>query len=241
MTIRCETRDDGANLVIAVIGELRLTDTVPLRERLLKCLAEQPGALLVDLTGLHVEQAPSLAVFTAVLRQAARWPGTPVLLYGPPAQTRRLLLAGAFRRLPLYDDRAGAIAHLHDERRSRPSVIDQLLPVSGSARHARDVATEACLRWDLPHLVAPASLIATELVANVIDHVHTMMTLHLTLRPRYLHVAVRDGSPVPPDPPGKIRPETAGGRGLLLVGELAHSWGWLPSKDGKVVWASLRR
>ncbi|GGN66905.1 hypothetical protein GCM10010112_29820 [Actinoplanes lobatus] len=241
MTIRCETRDDGANLVIAVTGELQLTDAGALRERLLKCLAEQPGALLVDLAGLHVVQSLALAAFTAVLRQAARWPGTPVLICGPSAQTRRLLLAGAFRGLPLYDDLAGATAHLPDERRIRPSLSEQLLPVSGSTRHGRDVATEACLRWDLPDLVAPASLIATELVANVVDHVHTMMTLHLTLRPRYLNIAVRDGSPVLPEPPGQITPEAAGGRGLLLVGELAHTWGWLPSKDGKVVWASLRR
>jgi hypothetical protein len=30
------------------------------------------------------------------------------------------------------------------------------------------------------------------------------------------------------------------GRGLLLVEATAHSWGWLPTDNGKVVWASLQ-
>jgi hypothetical protein len=30
-----------------------------------------------------------------------------------------------------------------------------------------------------------------------------------------------------------------GGRGLQLVAKMAAHWGWLPSRDGKVVWATL--
>ena len=56
------------------------------------------------------------------------------------------------------------------------------------------MATEACLRWDLPHLIAPASLIASELVSNVVDHAHTMMTLRLSLRQRFLTSPSADGS-----------------------------------------------
>ncbi|MEV0897430.1 ATP-binding protein [Actinoplanes sp. NPDC049802] len=241
MTIRCEMRDDGPDVVVAVAGELGLPDTVPLRNRLLKCLAEQPGALLLDLSGLRVNQPLAVAVFFAVLRQAAHWPGTPVLLCGPPPATRELLLTGAHQRLPLFGGLAEARAHVNDGRRSLPALNERLPPVAGSARHARDVATEACLRWDLPGLIPAASLIVTELVANVVDHAHTMMTLRLTLHSRDLSLAVRDGSPAPPVPSRPISPEAAGGRGLMLVGELAHSWGWLPSEDGKVVWASLRR
>jgi len=241
MSIRCETSGDGANLIATVSGELRLADTAPLHIALLKCLAEQPDALLVDLTGLHVRQPLALSVFTAVLRQAARWPGTPVLLCGPPPDTRRHLVAGAYRRLPLFTGTAPALAHLHDERLTMPSLSEELLPVSGAARHARDVVTEACLRWDLPELVAPASLIVNELVANVVDHAGTMMTLRLSLRKRYLNIAVRDGSPAPPVLSAAVSPEALNGRGLMLVNELACTWGSLPATDGKVVWAALRR
>jgi hypothetical protein len=239
MAVRCEVSGDGAGMVATLSGGLRLADRAALQDRLLKCLAEQPRALLVDLSAMWVDEPPALSVFTVVLRQAARWPGTPVLLCGPHPGTRELLSTTAGHRLPLHPNVEAALAHLHDRRRTVPSISEDLLPVSGSTRHARDVATEACVRWDLPGLVAPASLIVTELVANVVDHAHTMMTLRLSLRQRYLNVAVRDGSPNPPAL--GTPPRTGGGRGLILVDELADRWGHLPSTGGKVVWAALRR
>ncbi|GIE31557.1 hypothetical protein Ait01nite_046020 [Actinoplanes italicus] len=241
MSIRCEVYGDGTTLIAELSGELRLSDSAPLRERLLKCLADQPDALLIDLSGMRVEQPLALAIFTAVLRQAARWPGTPILCYSPTGDTRELLSAKAYHRLPIFGSREAALAHLHDGRLTVPSISEELLPVGGSSRHARDVATEACLRWDLPDLIAPASLIVTELVANVVDHARTMMTLRLSLRPRYLNLAVRDGSHAPPVAAIPAHPEAKRGRGLLLVNELAYSWGHLPSDHGKVVWAALRR
>ncbi|MEU4557783.1 ATP-binding protein [Actinoplanes sp. NPDC023936] len=241
MAVHCEVHPEGQRLTVAVNGLLRLSDSVPLRERLLKCLAEQPEALLIDLGGLHVDQPLALSVFTAILQQAARWPGTPVLLHSPPPRTRDLLINGAYRQLPLVADRAAAEARLSDERLVIPQIRDDLLPVSGSTRHARDVVTDACLRWDLPDLVAPASLIVTELVANVIDHAHTMMALRVSLRKRYLNIAVRDGSADPPEPGGPHQPHSTHGRGLLLIDSMAYTWGWLPTESGKVVWAALRR
>ena len=241
MPIRFAVNGDGSTLIATVPGILRLSDSAALRESLFACLAEQPDALLIDLSGLDVEQPRALSVFTTVLRQADRWPGTPVLLYGPTPATRGLLETDAYQRRALCDDRAAALAHLDDNgRRPTSSLSEDLLPVAGSTRHARDIATEACIRWDVPELIAPASLIVSELVANVVDHAHTMMTLRLSLRQRYLNMAVRDGSPTPPAAPRQVSPEAASGRGLLLINELATHWGHLPSKDGKVVWAALR-
>jgi anti-anti-sigma regulatory factor len=242
MTVRCEVAGDSTRLVVTLTGRLRLADAAPLRDQLLKCLAEQPDALLVDLRGLHVDQPLALAVFTVLRRQAANWPGTPVLFCGPSPKARELLLRGAYQRLPLFDSVPAALEHLGDDRLTLPSINEQLLPVAGSTRHARDVVTEACLRWDLPGLVAPASMVVTELVANVVDHAHTLMLLRLSLRARYLNIAVRDGSPELPVLRAPAAAEgAAGGRGLILVGTVAHLWGALPSHDGKVVWAALRR
>ncbi|MEU4623831.1 ATP-binding protein [Actinoplanes sp. NPDC023801] len=241
MSIRYEVNSNGANLMVALSGELGLANSTQVRDRLLKCLAEQPDSLLVDLSAMRVQQPLALAIFPAVMRQAARWPGTPVLFCSPTADTREHLSGQAFQRLPVFDGRDAALAHLHDRRLIMPSISEELLPVSGSSRHARDVTTDACLRWDLPELIAPASLVVTELVANVVDHAGTMMTLRLSLRPRYLNVAVRDGSHDPPVAAGPASLEASRGRGLLLVTELAYRWGYLPSQDGKVVWAALRR
>ena len=242
MPITYEVSADNGGLIGSVAGSLSLVDVPSLHVNLLKSLAEQPAALLLDLRALDVVDPLALTVFNAVARQAARWPGTPILLFGLTLPTRELFAKRVFHQLSIVDSLDAARAQLAtDPETGRASVSDELLPVRGAARHARDLATDACLRWDLPGLAGPASLIANELVSNVVDHVHTMMTLRLSLRPRYLTVAVRDGSPVEVHPPGEVPLDARRGRGLLLVDATAHAWGCVPSADGKVVWASLRR
>ncbi|MEV4642701.1 ATP-binding protein [Actinoplanes sp. NPDC049548] len=238
MSVEARVTAEHGRLLVGLSGGLGLPDVAPLRQRLLKCLAEQPDAMMLDISALKVQEPLALAVFSTVARQAARWPGIPVVLCAPRWEARHALTLAAYRRLPLTDSVDEARAMLADDRRMLPTISDELLPIKGAARQARNVATDACLRWDLPDLVAPASLIASELVSNVVDHAHTMMTLRMSVRRRYLHIAVRDGSSEPPE----LRPTTpsaSSGRGLMLVKASAHSWGWLPCEGGKVVWASL--
>ncbi|MDY7086864.1 MAG: ATPase [Actinomycetota bacterium] len=238
MTVEYGVEFDGLHLIATVSGALGLTEVSGLYTHILKSLAEQPDALLVDLSQLAVTEPLAFAVFAAANRQATRWPGTPMVLCAPQQPIREILDGHPFRQLVVADSLDAARDRLaRDPAATVLALSDELLPIRGAARHARDVATEACLRWDLPHLVGPADLIATELVSNVIDHANTTMTL----RPRYLHIAVRDGSPEQVCPPAGPPPMTGKGRGLLLVDATAHAWGCLPSADGKVVWASLRR
>jgi hypothetical protein len=119
------------------------------------------------------------------------------------------------------------------------AVVEQLLPVSGAPRHARTVVTDACLRWDLPDLVGPAALIISELVSNVVDHAHTMMTIEVAHRDSHLYLAVHDGAGAP-----AVLRELAGdlalrGRGLMLVAAAATTWGYDHREDGKTVWATV--
>jgi anti-anti-sigma regulatory factor len=238
VTVDCTTQDDGGRLIARLSGVLSRSNVSQTRSLLLKCLAEQPRALLVDLTDLFVAEPLALHVFTAVVRQAARWPGTPVLLCGPQPQTARLLDSAAYRRLQIFATIKAARDHLGRGGHGLPTIAEDLLPVSGAARQSRNVATDACLRWELPDLVAPASLICSELVSNAVDHAATMMTLRLSVGNGYLFIAVRDGSPAEPVLAARS-PTAARGRGLRLVSAVAHRWGFLPARDGKVVWASL--
>jgi len=240
VSVESVVRADDGRLLVGLAGRLDLTDTAAIRLRLLKCLAEQPEALLVDLAALDVAEPLAVAIFSTVARQASRWPGIPMILCAPQATMRDSLQLAAYRRLPVYASVEAARADLADRRQTLSMLSDELLPISGAARQARNVATDACLRWDLPELVAPASLIASELVSNVVDHAHTMMTLRMTLHRRYLHIAVRDGSVAAPELQRTATTAASSGRGLMLVDATAHSWGWLPCDDGKVVWASLR-
>jgi anti-anti-sigma regulatory factor len=240
VSVDCSVHKDGHRLLAVLTGELGLGEAAGLRVQLLKCLAEQPEALLLDLSRMTLSDPLALTVFGAVRRQAARWPGTPMLICAPAPPVDALLRGASFRSLPVFPTVAAARTHAGHQRQTMLVLADDLLPVSGAARQARNLATDACARWDLPDLVAPASLIASELVSNVVDHAHTMMTVNLTLLRRHLQIAVRDGDTTAPVPhtaePGAISPR---GRGLMLVAATARAWGWLPTSNGKVVWASL--
>jgi len=238
MAVDCSVIAHGDGLTATLTGNLSLADAAPVRTRLFKCLAEQPDALFVDLAGLSVEEPIALAVFSAVSRQAARWPGIPVVFCAPTDPVRAMILGGAYRRLPLEGTVESAREEFHAGGHTLPSLIDEIIPVTGAARQAREVAAEACLRWNLPGLLEPASVIASELVTNVVNHAGTIATLRISLRPRFVTIAVKDGSAVEPR---RRTPDLSGGRGLLLVEAMAHSWGWLPVDGGKVVWASLDR
>jgi hypothetical protein len=181
----------------------------------------------------------TLTVFVALTRQAANWPGVPILLCSPSEPTAEHLSRAVFRHLPVFEDVTTAWEAASRSRVSLPSLRDSLLPLPGAARQARDLATEACARWDLPHLIGPASTVADELAANAIAHAATAMTVVLTLTDRFLHVSVRDGSPTEPRLDGGSTFASAKGRGLRLVEAVASAWGALPTADGKVVWASL--
>ncbi|MEV4537504.1 ATP-binding protein [Asanoa sp. NPDC049518] len=117
-----------------------------------------------------------------------------------------------------------------------------LPPLAGTAHEARAVATDACLRWHVEHLVGPACLVASELVTNAVQHAETTMTMRLSLVGDHLLVEVEDGCVRPP----MLRPlpaptDPAPGRGLVLVARTAARSGWVPTPDGKIVWATLRR
>ncbi|GIF15805.1 ATP-binding protein [Actinoplanes teichomyceticus] len=128
---------------------------------------------------------------------------------------------------------------VHRGRAGASGVVEDLLPVAFAGRHARNVVTESCLRWGLAHLLAPATLIVTELVSNVVMHAHTMMTLEIGLRGRFLRLAVHDGCASPPVLHPDRDPAGPGGLGLHLVASSSADWGYARTGGGKVVWADL--
>jgi anti-anti-sigma factor len=235
--ITCEVRDASPVTVVRLRGGLDLGTMRAVHTVLDDCLAAQPDALVVDLTDVTVHDRLALSVFAATARRAADWPAVPVVLCAPPPEAADWLAESTTCRVvPVRRDCAEATRAANEV--AAPRLRARLEPVAEACRRARELVVDACARWNLPETVGPASLVLSELVGNVVRHAGTPMQVTLTLRRPYLHLAVVDGCRawVRAGSPDLL---AEGGRGLLLVREMAQRWGSVPAGDGKVVWAML--
>ncbi|MET7400287.1 STAS domain-containing protein [Dactylosporangium sp. NPDC005572] len=232
-TLTCLAEPDHPVTLIRAAGLLTDGSAPVLRAAAGKALADHPDLLLIDVSAVEVRDDGTLAVFPVLARQAAE-AEVSVMLVGPsPALTGHLETHAAGRRLPVFATRAEAEA-AHD-RRPGPRRISADLPGEPAATHlAREFVDRACARWRIRALTDHAALIATELVANAVQHARTAAVISLALRRHHLHLSVRDGS--------QERPRrSSDGYGMLIIEALSAGWGCVRTTDGKVVWTTLRR
>ncbi|MFH8490118.1 ATP-binding protein [Streptomyces longisporoflavus] len=97
-----------------------------------------------------------------------------------------------------------------------------------------------------PHLSEVAELLATELVANAMQHTKGPAALRIRWAHGVLRIGVWDADPTPPQPTAPAAALAEAGRGLALVRGCADEWGWytlgatqLPGSNGKFVWCEL--
>ncbi|WP_246607840.1 ATP-binding protein [Paractinoplanes toevensis] len=203
-------------------------------------LATEPNRLLLDVSGLQIGDPRGLTALSAVVCQTADWPDVPIVLCGASPETAAVIQAAPeCAELSFAPDCEAALAQAGSEP-VPPEVRIRLRPVPDACRQVRQLVTQACDAWQRSDLSGTASLIATELVANVVRHAHTTMEFTFGLRDGRLRMSVRDGSrrmPKPADPDLS----SPGGRGLWLVRDLTDAWGVLPVSDGKVVWTRLSK
>ena len=83
-----------------------------------------------------------------------------------------------------------------------------------------------------------ASLLLSELLANVTLHARTGCSVVVNTTADRLCIEVEDGSPVMPRV-HHYSIDTTTGRGLRLIDRLAESWGTEPTASGKRVWFCL--
>jgi anti-sigma regulatory factor (Ser/Thr protein kinase) len=139
----------------------------------------------------------------------------------------------------------GRIVVAHDSKvapvtgASDPTVLEARFPgITTSPALARSFLRNALHAWSLDLFAAVTELLTDELVANVVEHVHTPMTVRAICQPRAIRIEVDDPSSEPPRllHPG---PYDFGGRGLLLVDTLSDRWGTDLRPEGKTVWFEL--
>ncbi|GGW71824.1 sodium/proline symporter PutP [Streptomyces xantholiticus] len=157
----------------------------------------------------------ALAVPRATLEEIGRG-GVDALLTGPPPDDAALLLARTRSLAP-------------------HQVASWPLPSDPAAvAHARSLAVGQLAEWNLDNLAFTTELIVSELVTNAIRHAAGPVHLRL-IRDRELICEVSDGSSTAPRP-RHARTTDEGGRGLLIVAQLAHRWGTRYTSAGKIIW-----
>jgi anti-sigma regulatory factor (Ser/Thr protein kinase) len=211
-----------------------------------KCLAEHPEALIVDLSELRDPSSASAPTWVAA-RQAAheREPAVVLALCIPPSlpladRMQRLVTQ---RALPVYAKVRQARVAIAGRLPLTERVTMTLPPEPESPSIARNLVGDACLAWGVPDLLFPSRLVMSELVTNAIEHARTPIGVVVSLRGG-IHLSVSDGAAAPPvlrrlARPRRGRPLDERGRGMQLVTATASAWGWLPTRTGKVVWATL--
>jgi anti-anti-sigma regulatory factor len=212
--------------------------TVPvLRRTVLKALAAEPAAVLIDLSGVTGVDPIALTVFLSLARAAAAWPGAQLVNHSaaaPLAATMEDMAIG--RHVPLVADRAAAEA-LAGRRRGPVEVRWDVYGGADGLAESRAIVQAFCARHGLDALAGNAELVITELVVNAVVHGAAPVTARAAVLRRYLHLAVADRSPALPR---LVDPGDAGGRGLMIVEALTVAWGATPRPGGKVVWGTLQ-
>lgn len=113
-----------------------------------------------------------------------------------------------------------------------------LPPDPAAVATARTLATRQLATWGLAEEEAFATeLIVSELVTNAIRYAAPPIRLRL-IRDRALTCEVSDSNSAAPFL-RHARTTDEGGRGLLLVAQLAERWGTRYQERGKIVWAEL--
>ena len=102
---------------------------------------------------------------------------------------------------------------------------------------ARAHVTRQLGEWGLEELEFTAELVVSELVTNAIRYGRPRVRLRL-IRDRTLICEVSDSGGTTPHL-RRARGYDEGGRGLLLVAQLAEHWGTRRARRGKTVWAEL--
>jgi anti-sigma regulatory factor (Ser/Thr protein kinase) len=118
------------------------------------------------------------------------------------------------------------------------AVETQLPSSTSSPQLARAFLRATLATWQLDGFGDITELLVTELVANVVTHVGTPMTLRVAHSPSTMRVEIDDSST---EVPVVHHPEAADehGRGVLLVDQLANAWGVESRDHGKTVWFEL--
>jgi LuxR family maltose regulon positive regulatory protein len=226
-------------VVLTLAGRLDPAAVPQLQRAILKQLAQQPPAIICDLSQVEAIDPLCAGMFTSIRHPALSWPGTALILCGAqPAAAETLREQGVASRLAIYPSLDQALGNAH----ARPPWLHEQLaldPVLTAAAAGRAFVRAVCGRWGLQGLADPAALLASELVTLSVAHTGTAMELRVELVGHRLQVAVHDQDP---NLLGllAVREATDPRLRLLVVDQVATAWGVRQEETGgKTAWCTL--
>ncbi|MFI7603291.1 ATP-binding protein [Actinoplanes sp. NPDC049681] len=259
---RADARDKGSIAVSAEIETQTVTMTMRgtwspcfntrMHKSVSKCMSEHPGTLILDLGGFRDPQGDSVNSWLHAGRAGQAMEPPVQVLACVPADTvlaRRLCRMGTHRFLPVFDTIEEARAQPRPSGRLHRLML-QLPPWPEAVFLSRNLVTDACAAWGLEAMADRGRLVVSELAGNAVMHGRPPVTVSVSWRGQGLHLAVGDRDPRMPQVLSARRPaaddavppvSTARdiGQGLRVVEAAATAWGVLPTREGKMVWATL--
>jgi hypothetical protein len=223
--------------IVRLIGVLSIATMPRLSAALLKCLSDQPKAVVVDMDLLAVQHVVALNVFAVAARQASVWSGAQLILVSGPALEGRLkprarVLARFVRIYPTMTVALASARRVPVRRMSMRFLTRE----PASAAIARHHVEQICCAWKCGTLCERAVAIADELVGHAILRGRDDPILRMEQRRGLLTVSVindqegRRGSTASFEPFSRA-----------IVTALASEWGSNPvMSGGTIVWALLR-
>jgi anti-anti-sigma factor len=230
-------------IVLVLSGDLDTAAAPQVQRVLLKCLAEQPDAVICDLSNLEAIDPVCATVFAAVAhRPTSRWPDSSVLLCCARSAVAAVLLRrGLPRLLPVHDTLDQALAHA----RSRPPFLRErlhLAPTLHAIATARWFVADVSSRWELSQPTETAQVLASELVADaVVNEPGNVQPIELRLELRAAGMLIAVQSSGPPGAETDADHHHDAGSGLEVVKRITKTWGVRKQPDGsRVVWCIVR-
>ena len=227
-------------VVIRAAGVLDRSTAPDLRVAFEKAFAQDPQAVVGDLTDLRCPVLHDLALLLSVGDRAAESRDPLVFLAGATGtlaeQLSRLGLDRRFVLAPTVED---ALAQVR--LRPRPPVAKlRLVGLPRRVRAARRFAVDHCRAWGEPALCATVALVVSELSTSALRNGLAPEEVRLTLMPRRLRVTVRSRQDDELDPFWATPQRSS--LGLFLVAGLSRACGTEPTFDGgELTWCLLDR
>lgn len=226
--------------VVTVDGVLDTSNSTALSNSIMKATVDQPSAIIVDVTGLHVATESAWSALISVRWQIGAQPDIPIVLVCGHRPAREAIARSEVARfIPVYATEKSAMKAINRLTHRTIRRADARLPANlTSLRESRRLVREWLTGWSQTALIPVALVVVNVFVENVLEHTGSDPVMQIESNGATATIAVSDGSGAPAR---RLAPPLTGidVSGLAIVAALSRAWGSTPTSSGKTVWAVI--